>query len=135
MTPNKIVGMAMAVCFVCGMFLGWSYGRKFNQTTKTETQQTNTTRTVIKTIKDKSGREETVTTIDSKTDTKVKQSEIKPIKSAKTNISALAGNDFSKSIPKPIYGVSFSREFIGPITIGAFGFNNGVIGVSIGLNF
>ena len=35
----------------------------------------------------------------------------------------------------PLYGISANKEFIGPITIGAFGLTNGTIGLSIGVNF
>jgi hypothetical protein len=51
------------------------------------------------------------------------------------NISALIGKDFHKSGFEPLYGVSVSKEFIGPVTIGAFGLTSSVVGVTIGLNF
>jgi hypothetical protein len=34
-----------------------------------------------------------------------------------------------------MYGISVHREFIGPITLGAFGLTNGTVGLSIGVNF
>lgn len=49
------------------------------------------------------------------------------------NVSALAGLDVSKM--RPVYGASVSKEMLGPITLGAFGMTNGLIGLSIGLNF
>lgn len=116
-----------------GIFVGYKWGHQ--PKVVTQTQESNTTRTVIKTIKDKAGREKTVTTIDSKTDVVVKKQENMTTKSSKTNISALIGNDFSKRLSQPIYGVSVSREYWGAITIGGFGLTNGVVGVSIGLNF
>ncbi len=130
MNARQIVALII-ICVGVGYFLG---KRSVSQT-KTETQQTNTTKTVITKIKDKAGREKTITVIDSKTDTKAKTVQPTPVKSTKTNISAIVANDFNNHLPKPIYGVSFNREFIGPITIGAFGLTNGTAGVSIGFNF
>ncbi len=144
MQNNKEIFSKLKIIILASIFslltmnFGFQVARQlyYKQVTKTESQQTNTTHTVIKTIKDKAGREKTVTEIVSKIDTKTDTIISKPLESGrKTNISALVGNDFSKSLPKPIYGVSFSREFIGPVTIGAFGFNNGLLGVSVGLNF
>lgn len=56
------------------------------------------------------------------------------IKNKTTNISALIGTDTTDKF-KPIYGVSASKELIGSMTVGAFGLTNGVIGVSVGVNF
>lgn len=129
--------MQSAVVILATLGVGVITGYKLhpNATAKTEVQQTDTTHTVIKTVKDKAGREKTVTTIDSKTDVVIKKQENLTKESSKTNVSALIGNDFSKSIPQPIYGISVNRQYWGPVTIGAFGFNNGLLGVSIGLNF
>lgn len=57
------------------------------------------------------------------------------IKAARTNISVLAGTDFTKPGIIPLYGVSVSRELIGPVIVGVFGLKNGVAGLSIGVNF
>jgi len=100
------------------------------------------THTVTTVTKKPDGTE--VTTIDKKTESKSQEKDkitehldqtVTPSKQSKVNISVLGANDFSKSIPVPIYGVSFNKEFLGPITIGAFGLKNGVIGLSIGLDF
>lgn len=86
----------------------------------------------------------TVTTIDKKTETKTKEKDditqhldqtVTPSKQSKINISILGANDFNKGLVGPTYGLSFNKEFIGPITVGAFGLRNGVIGLSIGLDF
>lgn len=53
---------------------------------------------------------------------------------SKVNISILAGAEMYGSIA-PVWGLSANKEFIGPITIGAFGLNNGAVGLSIGVNF
>lgn len=50
------------------------------------------------------------------------------------NVSVLAGVDSLNSF-KPIYGLSVSKQFVGPVTIGLFGFTDSRIGVSLGVNF
>lgn len=49
------------------------------------------------------------------------------------NISALAAIDFHTGLP--VYGASVSKEILDPVTVGAWGLNNGTIGVSIGIDF
>lgn len=56
-------------------------------------------------------------------------------KKSTLNVSALFGVDTRSSAPVVSYGVSVSKEFIGPVTVGLFGLNNGTVGVSLGLNF
>jgi len=63
------------------------------------------------------------------------QQTVTPPKKNTLNISVLGGNDFSKGILAPTYGLSVTKEVLGPITISAFGLMNGTIGVGIGLNF
>lgn len=51
----------------------------------------------------------------------------------KFTISALAGIDLgSKS---PTYGIGLQKNLIGPIIGGVFGFNTGIYGMSVGLQF
>lgn len=50
------------------------------------------------------------------------------------NISALASLDTTNGF-KPAYGISANKELLGPLTVGAFGLTNGVLGVSVGVNF
>ena len=52
----------------------------------------------------------------------------------KNAINALVGVDIGKAFV-PVYGVSYTREVLGPVTLGAYGLTNGTIGVSIGVNF
>lgn len=61
------------------------------------------------------------------TDEKTKLNAARP----RVGLSALVGTDFST----PVYGFAVNKEFIGPITLGAWGLTNKTLGVSIGLNF
>lgn len=56
-------------------------------------------------------------------------------KSSTINVSALAANDFSRGLISPTYGISISKEIVGPITIGLFGLTNSTVGLSLGINF
>lgn len=64
---------------------------------------------------------------------RVKQN-ISTQKRSTLNISGLAGIEL-KPHPEVFYGVSVSKEIIGPITIGLFGLTNGIVGASVGMNF
>lgn len=92
--------------------------------------------TVVKTIRTPDGREETVTTVVDHSQKEINTNkEAIVVKGSTINISALVAKDFSGSTDKPLYGASISKEFIGPVTIGAFGLSNGIIGLSVGINF
>lgn len=52
----------------------------------------------------------------------------------KLYIQGLAGLD-RFNIIAPIYGISISREILGPISVGGWGLSNGAFGVSLGLSF
>lgn len=111
--------------------LGYYLAYKVYGQAKTETSETDHTKTTIITISDPKGNTKTVTTIDEK---KTKET-IAVAPKTKTNISILGANDFSQRLIKPLYGVSVTRELIGPVTIGVFGLTNGTVGLSLGLNF
>lgn len=110
---------------------------------KNKDKDTHTVTTIV-TIKNPDGTVTETKKIDTTTETKSTENDTKsshidqtitPPKLSKLNISVLGGNDFSRGLLVPTYGLSINKEFIGPITIGAFGLMNGVVGVSIGLNF
>lgn len=79
--------------------------------------------------------EDTGTQTDKTTNKDIKLSQtVTPPNKSLINISALASLDTSRGFI-PVYGVSANKEFLGPITLGAFGLTNGVVGLSIGINF
>jgi len=92
--------------------------------------------TVTHTIKEASGVvDTTVTTTDNSTQVKTDTNTAIVTKSPTLNISGLVANDFSRGILQPVYGASVSKQVMGPVTAGVFGLSNGIIGLSIGLNF
>ena len=100
------------------------------KTTITETKKpdgTDTKTTVIDQVANENDTEH------QQTNEQLKQT-VTPPKLNTLNISVLGANDFRRGIA-PTYGLSVSKQFIGPIRVGAFGLMNGIIGVSIGLDF
>lgn len=143
-TKVIIIIVGLAATFAAGRYSVSSVDTKSKEVVKTDTQKDTTqdtkkTTTIEKTPDGKeitTIQEETVTNTHKSTD-KVDQSSTSVVAQPRKtlNISGLAAMDFSGHIPTPVYGASISKEILGPITIGAIGLTNGVIGVSIGLDF
>lgn len=139
---------------IAALLLSFAFGRYSNQQPEVsdqtaiekidqkQTEQEDHTTTVIIHTKDPSGTEKTVTTINNNIDTKTKDTDKTTIEETKTvtpqkqnlwNVSAMAGvsvNDFV-----PVYGAQVSKQVLGPISVGAFGFTSGLFGVSVGVSF
>lgn len=92
-----------------------------------------THRQVIRT-KRPDGTVQTVSTTDTSSQTQTSSITVKT-PGSKANISLLAGTDLSERPLAPVFGVSITKEVLGPISVGIFGLNNGVAGVSVGLSF
>ena len=141
-TKYKVIA-GTAVVLVSFAFGRYSAPKIADSTTKTETQKdvqkdtdTHKITTVTETPDGKKVTtitEDTTTKSNSQTDTKKDQTITAP-KSSVINISALAGLDTGRGFV-PTYGISASKELIGPIAVGAFGLTNGTIGISVGVNF
>lgn len=141
-TKYKVIA-GSAVVLVAFAFGRYSAPKIPDSTSKSETTKeinkdtdTHKTTTVTETPDGKKVTtitEDTEIKANSTTDTK-KSEVITAPKTSLINISALAGLDTSRGFV-PTYGISASKEFIGPITLGTFGLTNGVIGVSVGVNF
>jgi len=138
-TQEVIILVLMAASFIFG-YMAKKAQAPASTDTKDVTTQVKDNHTVITTVthKEKNGDLQVTKTIDS--DIKVKKTDDRQVEvqlAVKTwNVSALAGYDFSK--PKdlvPIYGVSVSKQVLGPFTVGAYGLTNGIIGLSIGVTF
>lgn len=99
-----------------------------------ETKKPDGTVVTEKRIVDKST---TDTKTDTSTDTKSESNKETTKEYAKNqySIRALVGKDFTNFSAPMVYGAAFDRKFFGPITVGVFGFTNGLGGVSVGLNF
>lgn len=128
MTKLSAYIIAALVIFLSGFFIA----KRYYSTNKTETVTQNRTITKIVKVIQHDGTVSEVTTIDSAT----KTDKVQTIARAnKSNLSILAGSDFTQSQIKPLYGLSFSKEVIGPVTLGVFALTNSTVGVSIGYSF
>lgn len=92
---------------------------------KKSTDGTDTIVTTIDTAQSNTVQTDTVTQSQTKTTTG----------SSKINLSALAVTNIHSPFAAPAYGLSVSKEVLGPVTAGLFGLNNGTVGISIGINF
>src|ERR1700688_2895301 len=142
-TKTKVIISIVVVltAFASGRFSATSPPSKTTETVKTDTKinDDKDTKTTTVTEKQPNGAEKTTIvteTIDKVTENQDQTKNIQTVvsKPSTLNISVLGANDFSRGI-LPTYGLSVSNQLIGPVRIGAFGLMNGVIGVSIGLDF
>lgn len=107
----------------------------------TNVQQNRDTHKKTVVVKAPSGVETTTITEDTTTDTREKQYNalsstisVTSPKRSTLNLSALAGAR-TLSRFEPVYGVSISKEVVGPVTAGLWGLSDGTIGVSVGIDF
>jgi len=99
-----------------------------------ETKKPDGTVVIEKRIVDKSTIE---TKSDKNTDTKSESNKETTKEYAKNQYSlrAMVGKDLTNLTSPMVFGAAFDRKFLGPITLGVFGFSSGLGGVSVGLNF
>lgn len=127
----------MAISFASGRYTTSSQTVTKQTDTKHEDQETHTiTHTVV--VQQPNGPTTTTTvqetnTSDKQIDKSVSSQTVTPSK--KLNVSLLASVSGQHLGDPPAYGVSVSKEIIGPVTAGVWGMSNGTLGVSIGLNF
>lgn len=142
-TKFIIVVVALAVSFASGRFLTpvKTVIKTVEVEKKTEdTHKEKHKKTTI--IEHPDGSKETIITDDVESDKKTKD-ETKNTSdteitrsSSRLNISALAGGQISFSQPMPLaLGASVTKDILGPVSVGLWGLNNGMGGVSIGLSF
>lgn len=157
LTKEGKIGIVIAIVWTLGAygFGRWSAPDHVKIETKIvevekKTTDTDTNRdkhkktTVVETTKP-DGTKEKTTVITEDTDTERKTHSTDDIaktsdtvkelsRASKVTLSALAGMNVT-SAGLPVYGVSVSKPILGPITVGAFGFQNGLVGASLGLTF
>ena len=152
LTPTQeiIAGLSLMALLLT---LGFAAGRytakpevkiveKIKTDTQTDTQKN--VHTIVKTIvvKEPTGEQRTETTTDttSTTDTEKHQTQVADIqqtpsaKSGRITVQGLIGMRITEP-GVPLYGIAASKEFIGPVSIGAFGLTNGTVGLSLGVSF
>lgn len=135
--PNKGWLTALLVAFIVGLAGGYRLHSQpsTSETDKSQEKETNHTVRTVVTTHQQSGDTRIVETtdsivVDNKLQTKTSLV-LQPVK--RNNVSALAGIDAHTLTP--IYGISATRQLVGPITAGAFALTNGVLGLSVGISF
>lgn len=129
-------GVVTILAFCFGRYTA-SFKQVQEVETKKQDQVVQVHRTVIR-VKNPGGSSTTTETTDSITRSHIDESSSHietTVPKSKTNVSGLVYVNVPKRELVPAYGISVSRELIGPITVGAFGLTNGTIGVSLGVNF
>lgn len=132
----KVLAMVALISMAIGAALDrFGMPAKTVTTTALEVEKNKDTHKTTIIEKSPDGKETTTITEDTKATTNLtKDTSIKVLAKPSINVSGLVGVDSMNSF-KPLYGISLSKEFIGPITAGAWGLTNGTFGVSIGINF
>lgn len=104
----------------------------------TEIKRNTNKHSTTTTVKTPDGGVKIIKVVDSTSDTETKKESSSSSSTTYNrkvlNVSLLAGND-SLDLSNIKYGISVTKEIIGPITAGVYGLNNGTLGVSIGVNF
>ncbi len=101
--------------------------------TKTEVDKPDGTKTITTVTRDDTTKKTDSTSSDDKNTTS-STVEVSVKGSQKVNLAILAGTNYH-DIGTLIVGAHVSTNLIGPVTIGAFGLSDGVLGVSLGLEF
>lgn len=141
MSLPKTIAITLLIGIVLG-FVGEYYLVKSNKTQETQTSDSETTKsdhkeTTTVTEKSPDGTEKTTTTIvedKDKTSSKTK-TDITVANNKLYNISVMGGYDLGNKDYRQIWGVSASKEFLGHISVGAWGMTNGTAGLSLGVDF
>lgn len=156
-----IVGIIVVTAFAFGRYSTPEHVKIVTKTievekkqdiSKTDDRAIKKKKIFIHEVKTPDGRQDKTTTITDDTDTtsktdvvtndtnsKQSESSKEITRGDKVTISALAGVNPFTAAQSPgqsfTYGLAATKPLIGPITIGAFGFSDGLIGASLGLTF
>lgn len=127
-----LIALAIVVAFCAGRYT--TQKPEIKTEVKESKNVKKDTRTITTRTKLPDGTVTTVTKRDTTSQTEsVKESKSETKSSAKTTVTGLFGYDFKNKTE--VYGGSVSRQFLGPLSLGAFGLTNGIAGLSIGLEF
>ena len=124
----------LVIAFGAGRHSATDPTTKEEETKVTEKDKSHT-KTVTTTTKEKDGSVQVVTIVDTTASKKV--DEIKEVKTSdkpRINIALLSGYNVLHPVGVE-YGLSVSKQLLGPINVGVFGLTGGTIGVSLGMSF
>jgi hypothetical protein len=139
MKTNKTIPV---ICFIIGGVTAY-YAMPKRVETKTVTVEVQNKKseqdTVIVEKTNKDGTKTKTTTIKTKTETQNKKDNQKESNTVTSkpeyHISLMGGVDINNLSNPFIIGVHAQKQFIGPFSLGIFGFTNKTAGVSVGIQF
>lgn len=137
MIKNLVIGLvALVISFAAGRYT--ASVPEVTQTTSKDKVVDTDTHTEVTTTKDKDGTIKVVKVTDTKSKSETKaQSKTITADAPKVRVQALYGYHFTDR--KQIYGVSVSKQVLGPISLGVWamtnGVNEGMAGISAGWDF
>lgn len=155
-TKIIIIAGALVLAFAAGRFLAPTKVKTETKivevekkTKESESEKNRHKETTIVEVTHPDGSKTTTTTIieDSQANHKTsetdqiarKETDTKEItySGQKVHVMGMAGSSVPADLHQlaPVYGLSVSKDILGPVSVGAFGFTNKVYGVSVGLNF
>lgn len=138
-----LIVVSLVTAFAVGRYSAQKPSSKLQESVVTDTNQSKDQDTIKKTTIEKHPDGVETTTIVEETKTNTIRNTDQSLSLDKTvtapkintlNISVLGGVDFSEA-PKTVYGLSVTKDIIGPVSIGVFGLTNSTVGASIGLSF
>lgn len=152
LTPSRKILLGIVALVTAFAFGRYTVSVKPNVTTITATKSASQTvadkdthtQTQIVEVKEPTGEVKTTTTITKDTVSVVDKTRNVETQATETvsqstrktlNVAALVGMDVVHHLGTPVYGVSVSKELIGPVTVGVFGMSNSLVGISVSLNF
>lgn len=111
------------------------FDKVVKNTTLEQVKDDKKTHTVVTRVKSPSGEIKTTVVTDKIETRNTEIARVVSTTSSKTmSVSILAIYD-KQRYPSISYGISVSKQVVGPVTVGLFGFDNGTLGASVGINF
>ena len=135
--PSPVLAIGVAVVIVLQILIlanrkdACVTTEKSTAVTDAKTVKKNT-KTVVTKKPDGTVRTETSVTESTGTKRKTEQKQVEDVR--KNHAQVLIGSSL-KDFGVPVYGLSYQREIIGPVSVGAFGLTNGTVGLSLGVTF
>lgn len=133
-----IVLVLMTTAFSVGRFLTPAKIEIQKETVEVVKKEVQEKKVIVEIIKP-DGTKTTTTTVDTNTqvtkDKTTDESKVVTAQTSKLNVNAMAGLDITNPAKGFVFGAHISKQILGPISLGAFGMTNKVVGMTVGLSF
>lgn len=136
MTLSRQIALVLAACAVT-MFVTIKVVRHLNPPPVVEQQKekkVNKKKTKNVVTKEPDGTITTETTVTE--EHSVTNTDTVTAPPPKNHLQAVIATDIRNlTTPTPVYGISYSRSLVGPVTVGVLGLTNGTVGATVGVTF